>query len=302
MERPAKRQKTQASPARNYCFTNYDVKQDWESVVNDENHSVHYVGYSIETCPKTKKKHQQGFFQLKKKMRITGIVKQKGMGAMHMEVMRGSYEENKKYCSKEGEFKEHGVFVVKGQRTQLMLAIDDVKAGMSTKNLWLTHSVQMVKFHKGLNMLKDVLGRNEDKANYTLEEFKWDPITDWSTSHILWGKSGIGKTQFALAHFEHPLLVSHIDDLRNFDKEVNDGIIFDDMDFLQRPRSGQIHLVDQDHDRAIHLRYANFTIPKNTKKIFTTNIDEGGIMNTWEDAIKRRTTITELRGQVWGEK
>jgi len=45
--------------------------------------------------------HLQGYFQLKVKCRITGLLK-KGLLGCHLSVARGSADDNIKYCSKEG--------------------------------------------------------------------------------------------------------------------------------------------------------------------------------------------------------
>lgn len=89
-------------------------------------------------------------------------------------------------------------------------------------------------------------------------------------SIVLEGPTGYGKTQFALAHFDHPLLVSHMDDLARYNQD-HDGIVFDDMDFKHLPRSTQIYLVDVDQPRSIHIRYKTAYIPAGVKKVFTCN-------------------------------
>lgn len=88
---------------------------------------------------------------------------------------------------------------------------------------------------------------------------------------LLYGPSGTGKTQFAVHLFECPLVVSHMDQLRDFDASRHDGIVFDDMSFAHMPREAVIHLLDWDLDRAIHCRYSPAIIPKHTRKVFTSN-------------------------------
>jgi len=111
-------------------------------------------------------------------------------------------------------------------------------------------------------------------------------------SEVVVGDSGIGKTQYALSHFETPLLVSHMDDLRDFKADEHDGIVFDDMNFHHCPRTAQIHLTDKDQTRSIHCRYATASIPKNTRKIFTCN--ENGFPFIEDEAIRRRINISYL--------
>lgn len=57
------------------------------------------------------------------------------------------------------------------------------------------------------------------------------------------------------------------------------------MDIRHWPRTSQIHLLDFDNVRAIHLRHVVATIPANVFKIFTSNED---IVDLSDAAIRRR--------------
>ena len=110
------------------------------------------------------------------------------------------------------------------------------------------------------------------------------PIPDFFWNIFMYGPTQTGKTQWALHVFQNPLLVSHMDDLKKFDKERHDGIVFDDMSFHHLPREAIIHLVDFENDRSIHARFTCAQIPAGTRKIFTSNksfqevfpVDESG--------------------------
>ncbi|AXH75780.1 MAG: replication-associated protein [Cressdnaviricota sp.] len=182
-----------------------------------------------------------------------------------------------------------------GERSDLTELTNDIKdPTMDKKKLWLKHPEAMMKFHRGAYEMMNVVRTQSVSAKYKLNDFpKWTPITDWSRSHIIWGPAGVGKTQFALAHFSNPLFVSHVDDLKTFNNDY-DGIVFDDMCFAHIPRTAQIHLVDIDTPRSIHIRYGCARIPANTKKIFTTNEEHGEIFDLLDGAIARRVTVTEV--------
>lgn len=108
---------------------------------------------------------------------------------------------------------------------------------------------------------------------FKMDQFNLQPITDWSTSWLVFGQAGSGKTNWALAHFSKPLLVSHIEDLQELDEEEHDGIVFDDLSFRHLPGQAIIHLLDHEFERSIHNRFFNATIPAKTKKIFCHNDD-----------------------------
>lgn len=137
----------------------------------------------------------------------------------------------------------------------------------------------------------------EGRLNNALSTFTF---TEWSThACILVGPTGCGKTVWAKRHAPKPaLMVSHIDQLRDFKPEVHNSIIFDDMVFKHFPVQSQIHLVDQYEDRAIHCRYNTALIPKKTPKIFTCNerpVDT-------HPAINRRVRVFNISEDRWGQE
>lgn len=101
----------------------------------------------------------------------------------------------------------------------------------------------------------------------------------------------MGKTHYALAHFKNPLVVSHIDKLKQLSPD-HDGIVFDDMCFTHWPPSSIIHLVDTELERDINIRYGTVNIPAGTRKIFTYNSDnpfyKEDISDEQKIAIERR--------------
>lgn len=137
--------------------------------------------------------------------------------------------------------------------------------------------------------------KEEEAPRYTLKDFKINFQWNKSKSLILWGPSGIGKTHLAIALMEGPhVFASHIDDLKKFNPAKHVGIIFDDMSFSHLHREAQIHLVDHDFDRTIHVRYGVVEVPKGTKKIFTTNTPGGYVVNIDDPAIMRRTQVQSV--------
>lgn len=116
-----------------------------------------------------------------------------------------------------------------------------------------------------------------------LKEFNWDD--SYRKSLVIQGPPGCGKTNWAKIHAKKPaLFVSHLDRLKDFRIGIHKSIIFDDLDFQHLPRTSQIHLVDRENPRDIHIRYAVAHIPAGVQKIFTCN-HEPFIR---DDAIRRR--------------
>lgn len=124
----------------------------------------------------------------------------------------------------------------------------------------------------------------------------WSLRVEFSRVLFLWGRSQTGKTQWALSQFRNPLLVSDIEDLRQFNATRHDGIVFDDMSFAHWPRTSCIHLLDWDMDRTIHMRYKNPKIPKHTRKIFTSNLPWQQVFP--EDVYEAPATCGAIRERI----
>lgn len=57
--------------------------------------------FQEEICPKTERRHLQGYFELKKKQRMASILKALSPFKPHLEVAKGGRIDNIKYCTKE---------------------------------------------------------------------------------------------------------------------------------------------------------------------------------------------------------
>lgn len=242
--------------------------------------------------------HLQGYIEFFSPWRMTRVKSLLGADGFHLEVARADSNKNIAYCSKqEGcNFYSIGEPGRRGQRSDL----DDVKVaieeGASDEQLASSFFGQWVRYRQSFSSYRALISRQAVTANFSLESFptQWPRELDWSKTQILWGESGIGKTEYASAMLPGALLVSHMDDLGNFDPDFHTGIIFDDVDVKHFPRTSQIHLVDQNHVRSIHIRYGTATIPPHTKKIFTTNEDCGMCVSLTDSAIRRRCNILHL--------
>lgn len=142
------------------------------------------------------------------------------------------------------------------------------------------------------------------ESRYKLEDFSL-PAVDFSTikTHIFIGETGIGKTNFALAHFKAPLLVSDRNDLSEIKEGVTDGIVFDDMQFNQYNHSTIVHLVDTDFARTFNVKYSTARIPVGMPRIFTFNKESDFWPASAEDenraAIARRIKIHHFSQKLY---
>lgn len=188
--------------------------------------------------------------------------------------------------TKDEEFTEACEFV-KGCKTRKeMYAIGPYLRTISSKVLFFE------------NFWKQIAVKTHATASFPLAVTVMEPITDWTVSHLVWGLAGSGKTQWALGHFKTPLLVSHMDKLKMFDKDTHDGIVFDDMSFKHLHTEAVIHLLDTANDREIHARYDIAEIPAGTKKIFCHNKRDIFMVPGMDEqqlaAVKRRYVAHEV--------
>jgi hypothetical protein len=110
---------------------------------------------------------------------------------------------------------------------------------------------------------------------------------------IITGDPEKGKTQYAKSFFNNPLVVGHIDKLKEFEPHIHDGIIFNDMNFSHWPRTSCIHLLDNEEDADINVKCSMITIPAGVKRIIVTNEKTKDIFPCFDRAISRR--ITEFK-------
>lgn len=117
----------------------------------------------------------------------------------------------------------------------------------------------------------------EFSSPYKISDFN-RPVLDWSessiskrASYVLVGPPGMGKTFYALANFERPLFVNHLDDLSKFNPANHDGIVFDEISVRKWPVGSIKSILDRELPRSIHIRYKTAFIPAGVKKIFCVN-------------------------------
>lgn len=232
--------------------------------------------------------HIQGRVKFRRNYRLTGLKK------LHS---RANWSKTKAtadsiYCIKEGSDVLHNVDNRRqGARNELAVACQAMKDGASMHSLCMNHTEVMVKFGVGMQRVMKRLRSEPDKVYFG--PYRWRHITDWSVTHVICGTAGMGKTQFARAHFEKPYIVSHIDMVKDFDPDVYDGIVFDDLSVAHLPRQTNINILDMEQGRDIHCRHTNGWIPAGTRKIFTCNYGHVPLIAGWENdlAIARRVKV-----------
>lgn len=221
------------------------------------------------------------------------------IGEFHPNIAsRHTYAGAETYVRKEDrEPLEHGVAA-----TQLEERLRDVCATYTDRIDWLEYCHD----HKVQSWIGNELWTlTHPKRENTIIE--WDQLgtivrelSDFRKPHgnvLIIGPSGCGKSTWAKRESDKPALwVTHMDDLKNFDERYHKSIIFDDMDFKHLPGTSQIHIVDIENRRSIHVRYGVAQIPPGISKIFTCNSYPFTEEGEQAEAIKRRIRTIRLGG------
>jgi len=260
-----------------------------------------YAIMGREVAPDTGTPHIQGYAIFKTPQRMSSL--KKLLPRAHWTKANGTPEQNRTYCSKDGDFAEHGEiprfkrggssaerYERQNEVAQMAIDAESVSDGMAILKREMPYD--FLRFGESLERnLKRSKSQNF-VPTHEIASFSRTALTFNRKSVLLWGPSNTGKTSYALAHFKRPLLVSHIDVLKTLSPD-NDGIVFDDMAFKHWPVEAVIHLLDYDLPRDINVRYGTVNIPKEVQKVFTHNTknpfyDEDVIQEEQKAAIERR--------------
>nr|WGN90636.1 replication associated protein [Banfec virus 6] len=188
---------------RNVCFTLNNYSEDEATEIQGYSCKYLVVGRENQGTP-----HLQGYFEFKNPKRLETL--KKFNPRIHWENRKGSAEQASNYCKKgdqsheewkslgtkgpnfglNADFYEDGEISQQGKRNDLVeiaeLIIND-KAEMM--DIAIEYPSQFIRYHKGIEKLK----------NLTLKDRSDPSIITW-----LWGKSGVGKTRFAVEkHSSH---------------------------------------------------------------------------------------------------
>jgi hypothetical protein len=145
-----------------------------------ESPEVAYLGYGEEVAPSSGTPHLQGLVELNRALRLRQVTQILG-GRVHVEVRRGTFEQAKEYCEKEGQFVEYGIRVSRGRgaRTDLDALREDLRNGRTLVDISNDHFSSFLRYRRSIF---SYVGLNAKKRN-------------WQMSVIVyWGPTGSGKT------------------------------------------------------------------------------------------------------------
>lgn len=195
---------------RNFVFTSFkpEKRKEWLNLPK-----IQYIVIGLEKCPSTGRMHLQGYCELEEQLRMSSIKKLFDDSGIHIEQRRGTAKEAADYCKKDGDYLEAGTPKAQGKRTDLEEACQLILERKSMKEVANNNPSVYVKYHKGLQALKNV---------------QFEHRTDKPTVHWRWGLAGTGKTRYCVD--THPC--HYIKDGTQWwdGYEQQEAIIIDDFD------------------------------------------------------------------------
>lgn len=179
MERNQKGKKS-----RNWRFTCFAKDWDWEELENCEH--IMYGVWQLEKCPKTGKKHWQGFVQLKNPRGLKGVQTLLGIGKSWVGI--ADYPKAAaEYCMKK-ESRVKGPFEIgdpsglgQGSRTDLKEVAQTIQTGGLLAAV-KAHPDMFIKYHRGMERLAMLLEKPREEKPKII---------------YIFGSYGSGKTFYA---------------------------------------------------------------------------------------------------------
>lgn len=171
--------------SREWVFTSYE-----ETFPKEFDSKVRYVIYQQEICPKTNKKHWQGYAEFVNPITYLNVHKYLNTNnKLHVEQREAERSKARDYCRKKdtaiegtqfewGEWRE----VSQGKRSDIDEIGALVKQGVKLRDIANEYPGQWIRFGRGISSLSKVIsGQRKEKTEVT----------------ILWGPTGVGKSHRA---------------------------------------------------------------------------------------------------------
>jgi len=175
---------TQTSKSRTWCFTlNNYTDDEYDRVLQVLRDHSRY-GIVGKEMGESGTPHLQGYVYFTSKRHFGGVKKLFETDRIHLELARGSGEDNRRYCSKDADFVEFGVLPKQGKRTDLAEIQCALDSGSSTSEVAENYFTQWVVYRRSFEAYSRIR-RRKDRT--------WKSNVVW-----IYGPTGTGKTYRAI--------------------------------------------------------------------------------------------------------
>ncbi|AWY06809.1 MAG: putative viral replication protein [Cressdnaviricota sp.] len=315
------------SRTRGYVITIFpelEAELPWDPNTIDWSHikpAVQYFICQLEETPSTGKLHWQCGIEFKYPVSFKQVQECKAWGTNtgcskpHIERRKGTVKQSSDYCSKDESCVDPDTRFSYGSPVSVSETKDEIFRSAIYAESY-DAAIEIIRdraprdyvlsrdrIHAGLKEIHQGVRENSYRLfKFSMAFFTTEILEKYSV--FLHGFSGAGKTAFALAHFERPVLIRHIDDAKRITRGT-DGVVFDDMSFTHWPRVTCIHILDLEHDCPLPTRYATTILPRKLPRIFTSNEPFKDVFNLkgssgeyLPDALLRRSKRYRVLGSL----
>nr|QKV51179.1 putative replication associated protein [Crucivirus sp.] len=232
--------------ARNWCFTlnNYTPEEYEEAKSITCSYIIIGKEVGANGTP-----HLQCYIEFTNAVRGSAIRKRFNERA-HWEVRKGTSKQASEYCKKENNFIELGTLSAQGRRTDLETIGQAVVDGDSIKEIATTYPGTFIKYHKGINALRNALYEHRTEP----------PTVVWR-----WGLAGVGKSRGAYEAHSTFYIKDGTPWWDGYEQQV--AIVIDDFDVGKWPFRDMLRLLDRYPYQG---QYKGGYIPINSPFIYIT--------------------------------
>jgi len=169
--------------SRAVSFTYHDYESDGADAIFKQyiQLSARYGILGYEVCPETKRHHIQGYIAWDNPRSLKKFQQDIGLKKFHYEMSRGTALQNKTYCSKDGNFWEHGEIPQQGERTDWQSAINHLDSGGEVTTV-VSEQPHLLPSIRALQTYKNLIQKSTHRDVKVI---------------FLIGSSGTGKTRWA---------------------------------------------------------------------------------------------------------
>lgn len=223
-----KKPASELNQARNWCFTDFEFL-DWNKIYSEYSDIIRYVCWGEEICPKTKRKHLQGWIQFTTKRTLGGVKRICRSKEIHLEACWGDEFSNDKYCKKDNKFTQLGKFLSQGARTDLEMIRKLIADDTPIKQIADDYFDTWCRNYKAFKEYREMVLQEKYKnfRNVTVE--------------VIQGKTGQGKTRAAMEEATYKI---NADDLQWWDGYNGQRCILIDEYSGQVPITKMLNLLD----------------------------------------------------------
>lgn len=214
--------------SRGFAITDFVLDEEfWTNYM----HKTRYGVCGVETAPETGRVHWQMYIYLENGRSLESMIKD--LNPRHVEVARGTPEQNIAYCKKDGKFTEWGTPPEQGKRKDLDEIKEKLILGTKQEEISLAHFSKWIQY-----------GRR-------FEEFRTlhEPKRTWVTEvYILHGEPETGKTRYVMEKHETIATLTLSGDIEEpFVNGYNgeDVVLFDEFKPMKASKEWMLRALDR---------------------------------------------------------